>query len=251
VDTAPETAPLAAAPKPLPVAALLTATEDSAEPSTKPAPAAGGKQPEDGPGSWHKASDPSAPISESIPASQAAANPMIQTTNQPAASTASTEHAAPSEPSAPAAPTQPEPAAAPTHTAAAHDIKIQVGGEGEPKVEVRVTDRGGDVVVAVRTPDSRLAGDLRQDLPSLATRLEQSGYHATTWQPAADSERQRLADPQAGASGQDAQSQSRQDGREQQRDPQQQKQEEPDSPANPSQGKEQGKDFAWLLSSIR
>jgi uncharacterized membrane protein len=134
---------------------------------------------------------------------------------------------------------------------AAHDIKLQVGLEGGQRVEVRVTERAGDVFVAVRTPDGRLASDLRQDLPALATRLEQSGFHATTWQPSADSERQRLADPQAGAPGQDAQSQSRQNGREQQRDPQQQKQPEPDSPASPSQPKEKGKDFEWLLSSIR
>jgi hypothetical protein len=129
---------------------------------------------------------------------------------------------------------------------------LQVGGEGQERVEVRLTERGGDVFVAVRTPDSRLAGDLRQNLPNLATRLEQSGFHAATWQPAAaDSERQRLAEPQAGASGQDAQGQPRQNGRDSQRDPQQQKQPEPEKPASPSSRKEPGKDFAWLLSSIR
>jgi hypothetical protein len=117
-------------------------------------------------------------------------------------------------------------------------------------VEVRVTERGGELFVAVRTPDTRLAGDLRQDLPALANRLEQSGFHATTWQPASG-ERERLADPQAGASGQDAQSQPQQNGRQQQRDSQQPKQEEPETPADPSQPNEQGKDFAWLMSSIQ
>ena len=57
-----------------------------------------------------------------------------------------------------------------------HDIKLQLAGEGESRVEVRLTERRGDVFVAVRTPDSRLAGELRQDLPSLASRLEQAGY---------------------------------------------------------------------------
>jgi hypothetical protein len=114
-----------------------------------------------------------------------------------------------------------------------------------------VTERAGDVFVAVRTPDSRLAGELRQDLPALATRLEQSGFHATTWQPAAAGERERLADPQGGAPSQDSQSQSRQNGREEQRDPQQQKQKGTEDKAGPAQQNQQGKDFAWLLSSIR
>ncbi len=159
-------------------------------------------------------------------------------------------HTAPPQPSAPAASAPLQPPPAPSH-GPAHDITLQVGGEGEQRVEVRLTERGGDVFVAVRTPDGKLAGDLRQNLPNLATRLEQSGFHAATWQPAADSERQRLADPQAGASGQDAQGQPRQNGRDSQRDPQQQKQPEPENPARPSHRKETGKDFAWLLSSIR
>jgi hypothetical protein len=134
-------------------------------------------------------------------------------------------------------------------TAAAREITLQVGGDGDQRVEVRVTERAGDVYVAVRTPDSRLAGELRQDLPALATRLEQSGFHATAWQPAAG-ERQRLVDPQAGAPSQDSHSQSRQNGREQQDDPQQQKQKR-ENPASPAQQNEKGKDFEWLLSSIR
>jgi hypothetical protein len=160
-------------------------------------------------------------------------------------------HAAPAEAPAPAVPVPTDPPAPPVPTGAAHDITLQVGGNGEPKVEVRVTERGGDVFVAVRTPDGKLAGDLRQDLPALAARLEQSGFRATSWQPAATGERERLADPQAGAAGQDAQNQSRQNGREQQRDPQQQKQQGPENPDNPAPTKEKGKDFEWLLSSIQ
>jgi hypothetical protein len=80
-------------------------------------------------------------------------------------------------------------------------------------------------------------------------RLSQPGFHATTWQPAGD--RQHLADPQAGTSAQDAQGQSRQNGSGEQRDPQERKPKDPENPDNPSQSKEQGKDFAWLLSSLR
>ncbi len=35
--------------------------------------------------------------------------------------------------------------------------------------------------MAVRTPDSQLAASLRQDLPALVGRLEESGYHTETW----------------------------------------------------------------------
>jgi hypothetical protein len=118
-------------------------------------------------------------------------------------------------------------------------------------VEVRVTERGGDVFVAVRTPDNRLAGDLRQDLPALATRLEQSGFHTTAWQPAAVNERERVSDPQAAASGQDSESQARQNGGQQQRDSQEQKQKGSANPASPAKPGDSGKDFASLLSSIR
>ncbi len=263
-DTAPETVAAAAALKPLPSAGPKVAADTAAsvsanpenpenpeEPIAKPATATAGKQPDTDPQSSRKDSDNGAPAVESNPANHMAANPMIQMESQPAANSSSTEHAAPSEPTTPATPAQTEPAPAPVHGATVQDIKLQVGGEGDRHVEVRVTEHGGDVIVAVRTPDAQLAGDLRQELPSLAMRLEQSGFHATTWQPAADSERQRLADPQAGASGQDAQGQPRQNGREQQRGQQQQKQQEPEIPANPSQPKEPGKDFERLLSSIR
>jgi hypothetical protein len=170
---------------------------------------------------------------------------------QPLAGSGSTARAAPAPAPAPTAPAPIDPPVPAVPAAAAHDIKLVVAGEGDHRVEVSVTERGGDVFVAVRTPDSRLAGEMRQELPALETRLEQSGFHATTWQPAATGERERLADPQAGATGQDAQNQSRQDGREQQRDPQEPKQQGPEIPDNPAQPKQKGKDFEWLLSSIR
>jgi len=198
----------------------------------------------------------SSPAEEAFAASHVPAAPVAAA--QEVGSTPAAPPAAhvPADPEAPADPR--EPAALPhpgTSLAApppaAHDIKLQLAGEGGPRVEVRLTERGGDVFVAVRTPDSRLSGELRQDLPSLATRLEQVGYRATTWQPAASGERERLTDPQASASGQDFQGQYRQQGREQQRDPEEQKQKAPANAPGPAQQNESGRDFAWLLSSIR
>jgi len=146
-----------------------------------------------------------------------------------------------------------EPAAAlePPTPSAARDIKLQVGGEGDRRVEVRVMERGGDVHVAVRTPDVRLAGELREDLPVLTARLEQTGFRTETWHPAATGggERSpgRLAEAASGTGAQDTQSQSRQGGREQ-RDQPEPRPKEPQASAQPTPD---SKDFAWLLSALQ
>jgi hypothetical protein len=256
-----DAAPAETAPKPGQVPTVLPETLATIAPpaAANPAPPAetnsraaatpGGNQPSPDPESFRKPADSSVSTDPLAAITHIPASPLTAPESQPPAAKM-TEPAATAEAPAPTASTPTDPAP-PVQTRAAHDIKFQVAGEGEQRVEVRVTERGGDVFVAVRTPDSRLAGDLRQDLPALAGRLEQSGFHATTWQPPATGERERLADPQAAASGQDAQGQSRQNGREPQRDPEQQKQEGPENPASPAQQNEKGKDFEWLLSSIR
>lgn len=144
-----------------------------------------------------------------------------------------------------------DPPAEPNPPVAAHDIKLQVGGDGSPRVELRVTERGGDIQVAVRTPDARLAGDLRQDLPSLAARLEQSGYRAETWHPATVAGRWHLADPQFAGTAQDAHGQPHQNGRDPQSQQQEQKRKNPAKSGKASPSNDPGKDFEWLLSSLR
>lgn len=76
----------------------------------------------------------------------------------------------------------PEPEPAPP-VSPARDIRLQVAG-GDRRVDVRLTERAGQVQVSVRTPDSQLAGALRDDLAALSARLEQSGFRAETWHPA-------------------------------------------------------------------
>lgn len=247
-DTAPKPAQ-AALPESSPDAAkpAADASVSPADPSSRPVTAAAGKQTDADPQDGRKPADNSAPAVDAAPAGHTAASLPGILEPPPIASAASIEHITPAEAPAPTAPAPIDP---PVPAAAAHDIKL-MAGEGDQRVEVSVTERGGDVFVAVRTPDSRLAGEMRQELPALETRLEQSGFHATTWQPAATGERERLADPQTGATGQDAQNQSRQNGREQQRDPQEQKPQGPENPDNPAQPKQKGKDFEWLLSSIQ
>jgi hypothetical protein len=260
-DAAPEPVSPAAAPALFPTeppapppSPQSPASDDLAPPDEKnsrPAVTPGSKQPDMDSAQPRKAAETGAPPPEVAEVSQTLPNPLGPQDSLPPASSGSSAHtAAPPAPAAAATPQAGSPDE-PAHTAAAHDIKLQVAGDGEQRVEVRISERGGDVFVAVRTPDSRLAADLRQNLPALASRLEQSGYHATAGQPGASGARERSADPQSGASGQDSQGQARQNGREQQRDRQEQKEKGAANPANAAQPSEPGRDFASLLSAIR
>ncbi len=129
----------------------------------------------------------------------------------------------------------------------AHEIKLQLNG-GDQRVEVRMVERGGDVHVDVRTPDARLAGALREDLPALSARLEQSGFHAENWHTGltASPDRQTLPQTTAGAPPQDQQNRSGQD-----RNNQQDGRQPPPKNQNNPQLKDDRKDFAWLFTSLR
>ncbi|MGA3015526.1 MAG: hypothetical protein ABSF62_00305 [Bryobacteraceae bacterium] len=169
-------------------------------------------------------------------------------TPQPlAASDAKPRESAPATPPAAAS----EPAAAPEapKPAAAHDIKLEVAGQGNQRVEVRVSERAGDMHVEVRTPDTGLAGDLREDLPALATKLEQTGFRAETWHPAGTAERQLAAEAAPGAASQNSERQPGQNGGQRQRDPQPQP--KPKAQENDTPSSDARKDFAWLFSSIQ
>lgn len=125
----------------------------------------------------------------------------------------------------------------------ARDIRLELHAN-DRKVELRVLERGGEVQVAVRTPDARLAGDLRDNLPALSSRLEQTGFrteslHAAT---ASSSETLRPIESPVQAEHRSADHHSKQDPRDRREDapPQQQ---------NPR--KQKGKEFEWLMSSLR
>jgi hypothetical protein len=199
---------------------------------------------------WRKPGDNGSPQQPADLAARFPAHPLEAAESQPPARYGPPDRVSAPQEAGPADRPQIDPGPEPARTAAAHDIRLQVGGDGAPRVELRLTERGGDVHVAVRTSDSRLAGELRADLPGLATRLEQSGFHATTWHPAGGGERQQWDNPRAGTA-EDAQGQPQQHTRDGQPDARDRKQQEPESPDSPSHPKEKGKDFAWLLSSIR
>ena len=55
----------------------------------------------------------------------------------------------------------------------------------DERVAIRMVQRGDEIHVSVRTPDTELAQSLRQDLGKLSTGLDQAGFHTETWRPTA------------------------------------------------------------------
>lgn len=101
-----------------------------------------------------------------------------------------------------------------------HGVSLRLG-DGENNVDIRLTERAGEIRVTVHTPDGNLANSMRSELPDLVGKLRQTGYQAETWRPAAppqtDGERRSGADgsPQQHSAG------SRREGRQQQQQQQQ------------------------------
>lgn len=69
---------------------------------------------------------------------------------------------------------------------AIRDISLNLSTKDQ-NVQVRLSERGGELHVTVRTPDSTLTHGLREGLSDLVGRLERGGYRAETWQPGSDS----------------------------------------------------------------
>ena len=80
-----------------------------------------------------------------------------------------------SEPASPSAPAQP--------AAAVKEIAVRIATPQAPAVDVHLTERAGQLHVAVRTADGGLQTSLRQDLGSLVNSLERSGYRAEAFTP--------------------------------------------------------------------
>jgi hypothetical protein len=63
------------------------------------------------------------------------------------------------------------------------DLLLQVGQTNQERVDIRMTERAGELHVAVRAASADVAHGLRQALPELVGRLEQSGYRTEAWRP--------------------------------------------------------------------
>ena len=133
------------------------------------------------------------------------------------------------------------------------DMKFEVTG-GQQRVEVRLSERAGEVKMTVRTADEPLANTLRENLPALSARLAESGFKSEAWHPAASSTNELRHTAESGARGvshdtnQDADAQPRQQDRQA---PDGAAQRRPKSPQEVAPQKEKGKDFSWLMSSLR
>jgi hypothetical protein len=133
------------------------------------------------------------------------------------------------------------------------DMKFEVTG-GQQRVEVRLSERAGEVKMTVRTADEPLADTLRENLPALSARLAESGFKSEAWHPAASSGNELRHTAESGARGasQDTNRDADAQPRQQDRDPQDGAgQRRPKSPQEVAPQKEKGKDFAWLMSSLR
>jgi hypothetical protein len=182
---------------------------------------------------------------EPLPDSRAPDAPIARTVEPVACRTTERERAA-----APTARTERiAPPESPKAPPVARDIKLELSG-GDRKVEVRLVERAGEVHFAVRTPDDRLAGALREQLPLLSSRLEQSGFRVDSWHTAADPGPERRLDvaPMANSSGDGRETGQRQNGGQERREQPPPKQERAD--ANQDK-KEKGSRFGWLFNSLR
>jgi hypothetical protein len=112
-----------------------------------------------------------------------------------------------------AAPDQPEIAReaevmeAPSQPAASRNsLNLNIsGGSGDPDINVRLVDRGGEIHVSVRTPDAELAQDLRTGLNDLVGSLQHAGMHTevsgTPAVPSSASENEQQTSPDSHGSG--------------------------------------------------
>lgn len=85
----------------------------------------------------------------------------------------------------PGTPQLPEPQGEPGVGAgdSVHNISLRLTNADQSAVQVRLSERAGELHVSVRTPDVSLTRGLRDGLPDLMGKLQINGYKAETWQP--------------------------------------------------------------------
>jgi hypothetical protein len=72
---------------------------------------------------------------------------------------------------------------APTANNTIRDIRMQVTGSDDQRVDVRVMDRGGELRVSVRADDPSLVRSLQDNVADLSTRLDQAHFQSEVWAP--------------------------------------------------------------------
>lgn len=100
----------------------------------------------------------------------------------------------------------PEPGVASGPVEPARRVSVEVlGPDSDRRVTLDVSERRGEVHVAVRSHDPELSESLRQELPSLVSRLEQSGYGTERWPDGGANSQDRQRRDTPGESGADHQ----------------------------------------------
>ena len=75
------------------------------------------------------------------------------------------------------------PAAAPKSVGPIKEMSVQLGQPLQERVELRVTERGGELRVAVRSAGAEVAHNLQDGLHDLVNRLEDQGFRTAAWRP--------------------------------------------------------------------
>ncbi len=74
------------------------------------------------------------------------------------------------------------------------NVHMQVVGDNNSRVDVRLMDRGGELHVSVKSGDTDLARNLQDHMPELTSRLEQQRFQTEVWMPkAADNAKPEMA----------------------------------------------------------
>jgi len=76
-----------------------------------------------------------------------------------------------------------EPPAPSANHAQIRDVRMQLTGSENQRVDVRVLDRGGELRVSVRADDPSLVRSLQDNMADLATRLDQGHFRSEIWTP--------------------------------------------------------------------
>jgi hypothetical protein len=66
---------------------------------------------------------------------------------------------------------------------AVRDVRLQIAGSDNQRVDVRVMDRGGELRVSVRADDPSLVRSLQDNVAELSTRLDQAHFQSEVWTP--------------------------------------------------------------------
>ncbi len=88
------------------------------------------------------------------------------------------------EESAPTAAAEADPAA---QSEPVRNVRLQLEGENNQRVDIRLVEVAGEMRVSVRAGDTKLAQTLQEHIPDLSNRLDQQRFRAEIWSPRTES----------------------------------------------------------------